>query len=112
MSKQTEFISKIAPIIKRYVKQYGFTCCSGIIAQACLESAWGTSDKAAHHNYFGLKYRNGRVSCHSGYFKAGSMLPKVEAAAAFAKKGGVGIITDIENLKEALKERAGTIIRR
>lgn len=72
MSKQTEFISKIAPIIKRYAKQYGFTCCSGVIAQACLESAWGTSDKAAHHNYFGLKYRNGRVSCHSGYFKAGS----------------------------------------
>lgn len=72
MSKQTEFISKIAPIIKRYAQQYGFTCCSGIIAQACLESAWGTSDKAARHNYFGLKYRNGRVSCHSGYFKAGS----------------------------------------
>lgn len=72
MSKQTDFISKIAPIIKRYAQQYGFACCSGIIAQACLESAWGTSDKAAHHNYFGLKYRNGRVSCHSGYFKAGS----------------------------------------
>ena len=72
MSKQTEFIAKIAPIIKRYAQQYGFTCCSGIIAQACLESAWGTSDKAARHNYFGLKYRNGRVSCHSGYFKAGS----------------------------------------
>jgi N-acetylmuramoyl-L-alanine amidase len=72
MSKQTDFISKIAPVIKRYAQQYGFTCCSGIIAQACLESAWGTSDKAARHNYFGLKYRNGRVSCHSGYFKAGS----------------------------------------
>lgn len=72
MTKQSEFITKIAPIIKRYAQQYGFTCCSGIIAQACLESAWGTSDKAARHNYFGLKYRNGRVSCHSGYFKAGS----------------------------------------
>ena len=47
-----------------------------------------------------------------GYFKAGSMLPKVEAACKFAKKGGVGIITDIENLKEALQERAGTIIRK
>ena len=45
-----------------------------------------------------------------GYFKAGSMLPKVEAAAAFAKKGGTGIITDIENLKEALEGKAGTII--
>lgn len=45
-----------------------------------------------------------------GYFKAGSMLPKVEAAAAFAKKGGVGIITDIDHLKDALKEKAGTIV--
>lgn len=46
-----------------------------------------------------------------GYFKAGSMLPKVEAAVAFAKKGGIGIITDIENVKAALKGKAGTIIR-
>ncbi len=46
-----------------------------------------------------------------GYFKAGSMLPKVEAAVAFAKKGGVGIITNIENVKAALKGKAGTIIR-
>ncbi len=45
-----------------------------------------------------------------GYFKAGSMLPKVEAAMTFAKDGGVGIITDIENLKEALKGKAGTIV--
>ena len=44
-----------------------------------------------------------------GYFKAGSMLPKVEAAANFAKKGGIGIITDIENLDLALKGKAGTI---
>ena len=45
-----------------------------------------------------------------GYFKAGSMLPKVEAAIKFAKHGGTGIITDIDNLKDALKEKAGTII--
>ena len=43
-------------------------------------------------------------------FKAGSMLPKVQAASAFASKGGVGIITDIDHLKEALKGKAGTII--
>ena len=47
-----------------------------------------------------------------GYFKAGSMLPKVEAAANFAKKGGIGIITDIENLDLALKGKAGTIIHK
>lgn len=46
------------------------------------------------------------------YFKAGSMLPKVEAVISFAKKGGIGIITDIKNLKLALLERAGTIVRK
>ena len=47
-----------------------------------------------------------------GYFKAGSMLPKVQAAKVFASKrpGNVGIITDIDHLKEALEGKAGTII--
>ena len=45
-----------------------------------------------------------------GYFKAGSMLPKVEAAIAFAKKGGTGIITDINHLEKALSGEAGTIV--
>lgn len=45
-----------------------------------------------------------------GYFKAGSMLPKVEAAINFAKKGGTGIITDIDHLEEALAGTAGTIV--
>ena len=45
-----------------------------------------------------------------GYFKPGSMLPKVEAAIQFAKKGGTGIITDINNLEKALQGKAGTII--
>lgn len=46
-----------------------------------------------------------------GYFKAGSMLPKVEAASKFAAKSGrTGIITDIDHLAAALKGEAGTII--
>ncbi len=47
-----------------------------------------------------------------GYFKPGSMLPKVEAAIKFARSGKdrIGIITDITNLKEALQGKAGTII--
>lgn len=45
-----------------------------------------------------------------GHFKAGSMLPKVEAAAKFAKKGGTGIITDIDHLEQALAGTAGTIV--
>ena len=46
-----------------------------------------------------------------GYFKSGSMLPKVEAAIKFASKSGkTGIITNIENLEKALQGKAGTII--
>lgn len=45
-----------------------------------------------------------------GYFATGSMLPKVEATIRFAKKGGVGIITDIDHLKLALSGKAGTIV--
>ena len=47
-----------------------------------------------------------------GYFKPGSMLPKVEAVIAFAKSraGRTGIITDIDSLKDALSGRAGTIV--
>jgi carbamate kinase len=59
----------------------------------------------------------GKISAHEiedlkkyGYFKSGSMLPKVEAAITFAKKGGTGIITDIDHLEQALAGLAGTII--
>lgn len=47
---------------------------------------------------------------NDGCFKAGSMLPKIEATTTFAKKGGIGIITDIDHLREALTGKAGTII--
>lgn len=51
-----EFIEEIAPIIQKYAKKYGYKVCSPIIAQACLESAYGTSSLAyKYHNYFGLK---------------------------------------------------------
>ena len=47
----------------------------------------------------------------AGYFKAGSMLPKIEATIKFASKPGrLGIITDIDHLTEALSGKAGTII--
>ena len=62
------FIKKIAPLVQKIAPNYGLKCNSAIIAQACLESGYGTSAKAKKHNYFGLKYREGRVSCHSGTF--------------------------------------------
>ena len=47
----------------------------------------------------------------AGHFKAGSMLPKIQAAATFASKPGrLGIITDIDHLALALTGKAGTII--
>lgn len=63
-----EFIEAIAPLIQKHAKNYGYGVPSAIIAQACLESAYGTSNKAKYHNYFGLKYRSGRINCNSGTF--------------------------------------------
>ena len=46
-------------------------------------------------------------------FAAGSMLPKIEAAVAFAEKGNGHrtIITDIAHAKDGYKEKTGTIIK-
>ena len=70
--EQKEFIEAIAPLVAEIMPRYGILCNSAVIAQACLESAYGTSDKAEHKNFFGLKYRKDRVSSNSGYFIAGS----------------------------------------
>lgn len=67
MDKQ-EFIEKIAEAVKKYAGEFGICVYSPIIAQACLESAYGTSNKAKYNNFFGLKYRKNRVSCYSGFF--------------------------------------------
>ena len=62
------FIQSIVDAVKVLAPKYGIKVVSPIVAQACLESAYGTSEKAKYHNYFGLKYRKDRVSCHCGYF--------------------------------------------
>lgn len=50
------FIQQIAPLIQKYSKQYGYQVASPIIAQACIESAYGTSSLGKkYHNYFGMK---------------------------------------------------------
>lgn len=73
---KSEFIEAIAQAALKYCGKYGICVVSPVIAQACLESGYGTSDKAKHHNYFGLKYRKNRVTCHNGYFSAGSQEQK------------------------------------
>ena len=65
---QLEFIQQISGYCKKYAKKYGFKVVSPAIAQACLESAYGTSYKAQHNNFFGLKYRPNRVTCNNGTF--------------------------------------------
>ena len=69
---QQEFIKEIAGYCQKYAQKYGFKIASAAIAQACLESAYGTSSKAKHHNYFGLKYKPNRVTVDNGQFTDGS----------------------------------------
>lgn len=73
MSKQ-EFIEQIATYVKKYAPSYGIAVYSPIIAQAILESAYGTSELAINaHNFFGLKYREGRCkTCIGIYNKVGN----------------------------------------
>lgn len=73
MDKQ-QFIKKIAALVKRYAPSYDIKVYSPIIAQAVLESAYGTSELAVKaHNYFGLKYGKGRCkTCIGIYNKVGS----------------------------------------
>ena len=55
-----EFISQIAPIIQKYAKAYDYDVPSAVIAQACLESAFGRSTLGyKYHNYFGMKAGTG-----------------------------------------------------
>lgn len=68
---------------------------------------YGTPDAVALSQ---ISVEQAQAYINAGFFKAGSMLPKVEAASNFARHGKTGIITDIENLKSALHSTAGTII--
>lgn len=77
MTKQ-EFIKEIAKYVQKYAPKYGISICSPIIAQACLESGFGTSFKASFNNFFGLKYRKNRVTCHSGTFTDGGSEQKAD----------------------------------
>lgn len=78
-----EFIEEVAKYCLKYAPKYGHRFISVAIAQACLESGYGTGvyndnrNKVRNpltgewrHNYFGMKYRNNRVNCHCGYFSS------------------------------------------
>lgn len=55
-AQSAQFIGQIAPLIQSEAKKRGYKVCSPVIAQACLESAFGTSSLGyKYHNYFGMK---------------------------------------------------------
>ncbi|MBR3232706.1 carbamate kinase [Candidatus Saccharibacteria bacterium] len=70
---------------------------------------FGTPEQSALRN---LTSKEAEYYAKQGFFKAGSMLPKITAATEFAKKGKIGIICSLDNLEEALKLKSGTIITR
>ena len=53
-AQQESFINTVAPLIVKEAKARGYHVASTIIAQACCESAYGTSPSGAY-NYFGMK---------------------------------------------------------
>lgn len=55
MSKQSDFIDKVAPVIQRIGRERGYRYVSPVIGQCILESGWGETELAKHHNYFGMK---------------------------------------------------------
>lgn len=55
---EQSFIDLIAPLVQKYAPRYGIKIASPIIAQAILESGWGTSDLGQRNNFFGLKCRS------------------------------------------------------
>lgn len=55
MGKQ-KFLEKVAPVIVKYAKVYGYKYPSAIIAQAVCESNWGDSKLSSEYfNFFGMK---------------------------------------------------------
>lgn len=68
---------------------------------------FGAKDQTALKN---LTAQESTYYARQGFFKAGSMLPKIIAATEFAKTGKTGIICSLDNLEDALKLKSGTII--
>ena len=79
---QKQFIEEVAKYVKKYAPQYGIKVYSPIIAQFCLESGYGTSNKVKkvledgtidwRHNYAGLKWRDKRCAISNEYFVEGT----------------------------------------
>ena len=53
-----------------------------------------------------------KALCEEGQFEEGTMLPKIEAAIAYLEENPRGkvLITSLKNVKDALKDKSGTVI--
>lgn len=66
-----------------------------------------------HINTKGHFHAGNEEGCiSSGFFGAGSMLPKIQAGLWFARNGGTAVITNPASAAKALSGKAGTIIGR
>ena len=74
MYTKEEFIEEVAKYVEKHRHKYNILVCSPIIAQAILESGWGTTELAVKaNNFFGLKYKAGRCPTALGiYMKQGT----------------------------------------
>ena len=68
---------------------------------------WGKPEqKALEH----MTVAEAEQYCAEGHFAPGSMLPKVQAAMAFARSGHKTIIASLENAKDAIVGKSGTAV--
>lgn len=95
------FIEEIARCAKLHAKDFGICVISPIIAQAILESNWGRSEKAKYNNYFGLKYREGRVDCNSGVFEDGGSEQKADGSYELLKANSLWYA--FKNIEDCVK---------
>jgi len=75
----------------------------------CVYRNFGKPDQQAIPS---LTVAQAKELCEEGQFEAGTMLPKIEAAITYLEENPLGkvLITSIGDVKEALKEKSGTII--
>lgn len=71
---------------------------------------WGKPDQ---RNIEEMSVEEARAYCEQGQFAPGSMLPKVEAAMAFAsaKPGNTAVIASLDKAPLAMQGKSGTVIR-
>ena len=111
MSNQ-EFVKELGILVQNFAPKYNIKVCSAIIAQACLESGFGTSNLSKNHNYFGLMYRENRVKAASGFvqtvkgnkfFKFASMEKGVEGYFQFINISHYAKLKEAKTPEEYLK---------